>query len=295
MRPVRDRVKEWAGRLDPANPYHQRLTELTSWAGWTGQLGPDAHRYLVAHDVGAPRPFHYRWLVPYLCRGDRRRFTVVCYASLAAMVVAMRWHTGRWPPGLFVAGLPGIVGTARYCPTLVDAPAMALAILAAAACRRGQWGLSVVAALAAGATKETAPVFAALYAWSPLPLAGLAAPALRHLQPEGQDIFDPADRASRALHHPFEAAWAARQGRGCDPKLWLAPWGACLAGLAEPDPQTVLTVAAAYAQCAVATDNARLYQWAWPVLAENTTRVTGRWWLAALVAHLANPWKGRGE
>lgn len=292
---LQDRARAWLDRLDLDNPYQRRLRELCSWDPWLGHLGPDAQRYLVAHDQGAIRPFHYRWLTPWFCRSDRRRYTVVSYASLAAMVPAMRWYTGKWSPGLFVFGLPGVWDTARYCPPLVDAPAMALAISSAAAIKRGQWGLGITLSLAAGATKESAPLFAALYAWNPLPLIGFLAPLIRHFQPAGDDVFGPDDFAHYVLDHPFETAWSTRQGRSKDVRLWLTPWGALLLGLTQPNRQTLMTVTAAYGQCAAATDNARLYSWAWPVLADNTVETTGNWWVLALLAHLLNPWKGQGE
>jgi hypothetical protein len=291
----RDWLGTQIGRLDPENPYQNRIRHWLSWDPWIGHLGPDAHRYMVAHERNVARPFHYRWLTPRICQGDRRRFALIGHGSLAAMIPAMRWYTGRWSPGLFLFGLPGVWDTARYCPPLVDAPAMALAVLSAAAVKQGQWGLGIVLSLAAGATKETAPLFAALYAWNPAPLIGLGAPALRHLQPAGDDVFGPDEFPHYVLDHPFETAWSTRQGRSKDWKLWLAPWGACLAGFGNPTPQTLATLAAAYGQCIGATDNARLYQWAWPVMADNTVKAAGSWWLVALIAHLLNPWKGDGE
>lgn len=278
--------------LPPESPYRARIEELVSWEHWLGTLWPDAQRYLVAHEQGAPRPYHYRWLAPWVCRGDRRRWTAVAYGSMIGMVPAMRLLTGRWVPGLFVFGLPGIWTTHRRCPPLVDAPAMFLAVLAAAATRRRRWVSAVILSLLAGATKETAPVFAALYAGNLLPLVGLAAPAVRHRQEPGPDITD--DFSHYVLEHPWETGWLGHRGRSQDWRYWLSPWGGCLLGLTG-DTRTVLTVAAAYGQCAVGWDGSRLYQWAWPVLADNATARAGDWWPLVLAAHAFNPWRGEGN
>lgn len=293
---LRERVRvEYEARLEKMKPEHQaKVRDVLSWPYWWGNLGPDAARYTVAHQQAVPRPYHYRWLIPKLCQGDRRKFTVVTYGSLLGMVPAMRWYTGRWEPGLFLFGLPGVWHINRYCPYLADPPAMLAAIVSAAAVKRGQWGLGIVASLVGGATKETAPLFAALYAWNPLPLIGLIAPALQHLKPAGEDLTDAwLEHSHYVLEHPFETAYDARVGQAKNWRLWVAPWGALLLGL-RADPQTVATVGTAYGQLLGATDNERLYQWAWPVLARNTVEATDKFSLAALVAHLVNPWKGSG-
>lgn len=290
---LRDRAKaEFDARVEKLSPEHQiQVRDLLSWPRWWGSLGPDASRYVVAHERPVPRPYHYRWLIPKLCQGDRRKFTAVTYASLLGMVPAMRWYTGRWEPGLFLFGLPGVWHINRYCPYLADPPAMLAAIVSAAAVKRGQWGLGIAASLVGGSIKETAPVFAALYAWNPLPLIGLIGPALQHLKPEGEDITD--DASHYVLEHPFETAYSYRVGQARNWRLWVAPWGALLLGL-RADAQTVATVGAAYGQLLAATDNERLYQWAWPVLARNTVESAGDFAMAAVVAHTVNPWKGSG-
>lgn len=291
-RKVADAYRARLESMPEDSPFRQRIEHYMSWDAWLGELWPDAQRYMVLHEQGAPRPYHYRWLIPSVAAGDRRRWSAIAIGSMVGMVPAMRVLTGRWAPGLFVFGLPGVWATHRRCPPLVDAPAMFLAICAAAATRRRWWVPAVALSLMAGASKESAPVFASLYAGSPVPLVGMVAPVVRHLQEPGQDITN--DYSHYVLEHPFEAGWAAHRGKAQDWKYWVAPWGGLVAGVAKPDLRSVLTVGLSYGQCLVATDGSRLFQWAWPVLAERTVEVAGDGWPLLLLFHSFNPWRGEG-
>lgn len=295
-----DRVRARV-HLERTNPYE---AWLDSFIHPLRQGSPDGLRYLaMAKGKGAPRPYHYRWLLPKLMGTERatqlggddfQRWGKVIDISLVGMIPAMRWLTGRWSPGLFMFGLSGVWKLNRQLPVLTDAPAMLAAIVTAGAVKHRRWEVAIASSLVAGATKESAPVFAALYSSHPLPLIGLVAPLVRHLQPEGPDVVDdPNDFSHEVLVRPFASAWWVRRGKAEDWKLWLAPWGALVAGF-RGDPRTLLTLAAAYGQCTRATDSARLYQWAWPVLAENTVDAFGPHWPVALAAHTFNPWKGDG-
>ncbi|QBQ74827.1 hypothetical protein [Caudovirales GX15bay] len=260
---------------------------LRAQAAPLGELSSDGWRYLALAERDVPRPYNYRWLLPKLAGKDRRRWAQATNMSLFAMVPLMRWHTGRWGPGLFLFGLEGVWGHSRRYPVTTDATAMAGAILAAAATRHRRWELAVAASLVAGATKESAPVFAALYAWNPLPLVGLLSPVVRQFAEEGADITD--DFSHQCVIDPYRCAWQVHGGTLGDAKRWIAPWGALLAGLADPSAQTVATLGAGYVQCVRAVDTARLYQWAWPVLAERTVEAAGPWWPLLLLGHLLNP------
>ncbi len=252
-------------------------------------ITPDGWRYMaMARGEGAPKPYHYRWLLPTALGTDERKWTWTSRVSVLAMLPAMRWMTGRWAPGLFVFGLDGVWGMARKYPTVVDPFAMLAAIAAGAATRRRRWVAAIVLSLVAGAAKETAPVFAALYAGNPLPLVGMVSPAVMATRPEGPDVTD--DFSHSAVIAPFESAWWVRQGKAFDWRLWIAPFGALVAGV-NGDPRTLATVAAAYGQTVAAVDTTRLVQWAWPVLADNTVNTFGDRWPVALVAHWFNPWK----
>lgn len=57
---------------------------------------PDGLRYLaMARGDGAPKPYHYRWLLPRLLGEDKTKWRAVSIGSLLGMVPAMRWMTGR--------------------------------------------------------------------------------------------------------------------------------------------------------------------------------------------------------
>lgn len=266
---------------------------FNDWASDTlnppGELTADGWRYMaMAAGHGAPTPYHFRWALPALLGEDKAKWAAMSRGSVVAMVPAMRLLTGSWQAGLFVFNLDGVWGMARKYPVVVDQAAMLAAVLSAAAARRRRLFTSAALALVAGSVKETAPVFAAAYAWHPIPLVGLVAPLARMSVEPGDDVTD--DFSHEAIRRPIESAWWVRRGKAFDPKLWVAPLGALIAGF-RGDPRTLVTLLLAYGQTAVAVDTTRLAQWAWPVLAENTVEACGKRWPIALVAHWFNPWK----
>lgn len=263
-------------------------------------VSPDGARYVaLARGERLSRPFHFRWLIPTLCGESPKRWQVMQRASLLGMLPAAVWFGGIGWQGLFVAAfVVGCAGVWRFgwtWPVLVDAPAMLLALLAAASLRQSHAYplivLSVLCALLAGATKETSPVFAALWCWSPIPLIGLLAPAVRMLWKQGSDVLD--DENRWILDHPFKAS--RKYHAGFPPAAWVLPWGVGVVALAHVSWPLALTLAAAYAQCAIATDTVRLYQWAWPVVALGVVGVVPVVWLLPLaVVHAVNPFAGDG-
>lgn len=80
---------------------------------------------------------------------------------------------GEWWKALLFMSLPGVWFCATR-PQTVDAVSMGLAWGAALELHHRPW-LAVALALASGFVHERGPVFAALYAWHPLPLVGLCA------------------------------------------------------------------------------------------------------------------------
>lgn len=261
-------------------------------------LTPDGVRYLaMAEGQSVPYPFMYRWLVPWIIGRkasqwpQQRVFLVLSLAAIGAWAYNM--YDAAWPQAFATIGIAvGLSGFWRYNwhhPVLVDGTAMCFALVCAISAWRGD-GLALVACLAllAGATKETAPIFAALWAWSPWPLIGLAAPLLRHaLARGGQEPEGVPAAAIEAVLHPLRTSWSTHKrffqedGWG----VWFAPWGACLLAVANPIHvlQLVVTVVISYAQCIVATDTARLYMWAWPVVVLQTVGAVPPAWLPALV------------
>lgn len=261
----------------------------------TIQITPDGARYLTERP---PSPFHLRILLPWLCRDDLIRWRIAAWAGVAAtltgtVILAPDWRQGL-AAALIVAGLP-MVRFNLANPVLVDSAALGLATLSAAAWVSGWHAPAVLLALAAGAAKEPAPLFAAVFAWSPILLIGMAIPLLVKVwRKPGDDVLD--EHHAWILAHPIAASRKYHAGflTNVDPRL-VVPWGACVVALAAPSWQLAAALTLAYAQVAVATDTVRLYQWAAPVVAiAATTAVPPQWWPVLAVAVWFNPLRGNG-
>ena len=257
---------------------------------------PDGQRYLaMASGQRIARPFHLRWLIPKVCGKSPTNWRAVQYASLLGLLPAAVWYGGFGWRGLFVAlfivGCSGVWKFNWRWPVLVDAPAMLLALTAAASAKHGIWPLAVVLALACGCVKETSPIFASLWAWSPVLLIGLVSPTLRALWRAGDDVLD--EENAWILEHPIRAS--VKYHKGIPTWAWVLPWGAGVVALANGSPQLWATLLVAYAQCLVATDSIRLYQWGFPVVAVAAAGAVPLAWLPVLLAvHLVNPFAGEG-
>lgn len=248
-------------------------------------IGPDAARYLhLAAGGQVPRPFHLRRSLPFFLGADVARWWWVWLASwpvLAAGMVAWRLVEGdRWPVAVAAAvllvGLPGVLGPGAVIPVGVDLPASALSVWAVVAASTGRPHLIAVGVIVvawAASVKESAPVWAALWAWCPWLLLGLAVPAVIGLMVKpGVDPLGP--RFQQIADHPIRAALAAHAGRWRDAWLMVAPWGVCLAALAAPSWQLAAVLLAAYLQLLVATDTVRLvHHAAGPVMAATAATV----------------------
>jgi hypothetical protein len=224
---------------------------------------------------------------------DRWRYaTNIALWSMLPLVYV--YADGGWRglgAAVMVLGLCGVWHFNRKFPVLVDATAITFALASAVSFQHGLWPLGVACALVGGCVRETSPIFAALYAWNPLALLGLAAPVVRHLQREGPDVLDAENRW--VLDHPVKAS--RKYHAGIPRVVWVLPWGAALIALANLSPQLALTVGVAYAQCAIATDTVRLYMWAFPVvLASAVDAIPLRWLPLIVVLHLANPFATEG-
>lgn len=194
--------------------------------------------------------------------------------------------------GLMMVALPSSRFNLRN-PVLVDAPAMALAALAAVLAPVNL-PAAVAVALVAGACKETAPGFAALYAWNPWLLLGLVAPAIRAVTAKtGPDVLD--DENAWILEHPVKAGWKYHRAQYLDGLVMVTPWGGALVALAVMDLRLGVLLAVAYAQLLVATDSVRLYQWSAPlVCVAAATAVPPAWLPILVVLTVWNPCAGNG-
>jgi hypothetical protein len=244
------------------------------------------------HERRVCRPFHLRWLLPMVCRDKPARWLFVNRVSFAALGLLAWAYTGSvWMA--CIATLPGLHFNWRF-PVQVDVPALALA-LAAAVMLPIWWPAAVLLAFVAGCTKESAPVFAAVFAWNPLLLVGLIPVAFRWLQRQGPDVDTLPTSHHELVAHPLRTGWQFHGKRLLDPQLMLLPWGGLLVALGAVSWQLTAAVVLAYAQLAMATDSVRLYQWAAPVVALAATQAISPAWLPLVAAATVwNPFRGDG-
>ena len=253
-------------------------------------LTPDGARYMAMAERRVARPFHLRWLQPFLCRQDQRRWQLVTRGSIIALaaLIALYAHS----PWMAVAVLlPGITFSWRH-PVLVDPLGMTLA-LGSALLLPICWPAALLLCCIAACVRETAPIWAAIYAFNPLLLVGLVPVGVRWLMRQGADVLD--EQNAWILANPLKAGLLFHHGRWLDPLLMVVPWGGLLAGLGHLTPQLVVALVVAYAQLLVATDSVRLYQWAAPVMALATVAALPVWAIPfAALAIAFNPWRGDG-
>ena len=207
----------------------------------TLRVGPDGARYLaVAQDQPVPRPFHLRWVLPHFCGTTPRRWWIACIAGWLTTAVGMFAWRIQSDPWQFAAAatvvllaLPGILGPSVVIPVGVDLPSTGITLLAVALSATGQPHMvaaGVVLICWAAGVKESAPVWAALWAWSPWLLIGLIPVAIRALTVKpGPDPLG--EQFQRIADHPIRTALEAHRGRWRDAWLMLAPWGACVVAL----------------------------------------------------------------
>jgi hypothetical protein len=257
------------------------------------RFGPDSARYILAgQGERVARPFNLRWLLPNVCGDDVRMWWAVWFASWPVAFGGMVWWAFEaglvWQQMLaaavLVVSLAGVWGPHVVRPVGVDLPAMSLSIVAVAALEAGWWPLAVALVVVAGSIKETSPVFAALWAWHPVMLAGLVAPLVIGWfnRPELDRVT--AEPVLRRVHdHPVRSAWEHHAGKWRDPRM-VTQWGGCVAAVWSPSWQLAAVLVVAYAQLAVATDLYRLvHTAAGPLVALVAVQVVPVEWLPALV------------
>jgi len=252
---------------------------------------PDEFRYwTMAEGHRVPRPFHYRWLLPALLRQNRRAWLVAQWVSLLVLAGLVSYESGLWWAGVLLFGCSGLTVNLKH-PVLVDLPALALAYGSAVAWNHDQPVVALALVVIASSVKETAPLFAAAFALTPMLLIGLLPVCVRHLQRSGPDPVPPGP-ATEALEHPVRVSW--EHHRKLPAWAYVLPWGVLLAALVDPSAAVLVPLGLAYLQLVVATDTVRLYQWAAPALAVAAAPVLGPWVLPALLVHLVNPFRTEG-
>lgn len=274
-----------------------------SWVWWWDRPWParaDGLRY--AHHAGVISPFHRRWLLPRLCGQSPRRWWVAQAVGYLVLFVAAFVFLARGVDGwralagaAMVAGLPGLAGSVGTRPVAVDVPAMGLALGSAAAFVWGWWPAGIVLVIVAGMVRETAPIFAALWAWNPLLLVGLVG-----VRWWGAGDRDPAQDRLGGHHRelcerPLIAGLWSHEGGVREAQALVLPWGGLLAAVVWPSWQLVVVAAVAYGQLLVATDWCRLFlAGAAPVMAATVVGHVPAGWLVPLVlVTWFNPFDGR--
>ena len=265
-------------------------------------LSPDGRFYLsMGKGDPVPRPYSLRWLWPFLLGASPRAWEIVSGLALVAWGPAFLFFLGAWgfspADGLkgvaLLCGLPALFRLNSRFPILVDAPAFLLALASAGAALSGRPASAAALALLAGASKESAPIFAAAFSLSPWPLLGLLAVGWWR-RPGPIPGW-----ASEWLSSPVRAARKVALGSILDWKVMLLPWG-LLAPLAVFAPwegraawAAGLSLALGYSSLALAQDRARLFSWAAPALiVVALPALPPSWAAAALLAHAFNPYRG---
>lgn len=250
------------------------------WYNEPGLISPDGTYYLRSH-AARPAPYSRRWLLPLLLGQRVWAWRLATFAAITATACMM---PGIWGALLFL-GLPGLVWLNIRFPVLVDAVALSLALGAARAWESGHHALALVLVALSGACAEKGPVFAAIYAMHPVLLLGLLAVNWERGAPGNEWWLQPIHKLlpmMRKHHAPFD--W----------RTMLAPWGSLvvLVPLGGFTLQAGVALAAGYGQLLIATDRARLYQWAAPVLIPLAVHAPPSVLAAAVVLHMFNPWRG---
>lgn len=253
------------------------------------RLTPDGGFYQsMGRGNPAPNPYRLRWFLPRVLGPTVRPWVVTTGLSLVLTCpIIARLGGEHWILAVILwVGLPWFRLCVRY-PVLTDAPAMLFALLSVVLLPVNIY-LAVVAALLAGACRESAPVYAALFALNPLPLVGLFIPMTLSLLVEKGDI----PMGSEWLRKPIKSAWDHHGGKLLDPKWTLLPWGMALLAVFNENFYLVLpAVVVAYGTMLVANDFARLYQWSAPVVVVAAAQVAPEWAIFAVpILHLMNPW-----
>lgn len=266
----------------------------------TLNLGPDGARYWAsAMGMSVPRPFHLRWLLPHLCGTSEVawwRVWALSWPLLAVSTFAWQsslgagWQVSAATTALLLA-LPGILGPKAVIPVGVDLPASAVTMT-------GVWLVTLghpaqvaagVATIALAATiKETAPVWAIAWSWSPWPIIALVVVGVATIvRKPGPDPLGPAFQ--RIADHPIRTALEHHRGQWRDAWVMVAPWGVTLAALVGADWRLLVVLALAYAQLLIATDTVRLlHHAAGPVMAAVAAHIIPtEWLLLAIVIHVA--------
>jgi hypothetical protein len=261
-----------------------RLDERSSMA-------PDSLYYaLMARGEKVPRPFCGRWLFPLIFRERLRAWNVMVAVMFVVGGCAMYTLAGNnLVATLLWVWLPNTRFHLRH-PMLVDLPGIVLPMAAAAwAPDSLAWKLPL--AFLIGATREWGVIwYAILAACPPALLAGFAGTAVGYFwkgRPGQQGDND-------FITDPFHTVTRYRMGHLFNYRLMLLPWGMVLPLAVFSGVMPWHWFILAYAPLVIATDHARIYLYAAPVLilAAVQAPVPAILWGGIVLAHVFNPYRG---
>jgi hypothetical protein len=243
---------------------------------WQERFRPsnDGRRY--TGEWWAPTPFHRRF----------HRWTPTSLrAATAASFVLLGAALGDWRQTTAVLTCSGALFCASYLT--VDAVAIALAWTAATLFQQPEPELKAIAFLLSfmsGIVHEKGPVFAAVYAWNPWLLFGIAG-VQWWAKPDPQD-------ADPYVGHP--STWSALQFHRkaqdlLDPMAVVVPLRGLLVApvVFGAEPRTWAALSLAYVSRVMGTDPGRFMWWAAPPLAFELGQRGGHWVPLILALHLA--------
>lgn len=236
-------------------------------------MSPDGEYYFRAgRGERVPVPYCFRPLVPLVCGDDMNLWYGMTYVHIAmtgALAYLLGIYSGLGMEQAICAAAclgmsRGFTRAQAHMPALVDAHAHAWAMLSAVLILSGHENYGAVAAVVGGYICEKTPLFAAVYAWSFMPL--IAFPAIvafhimrpRDMKPTGIAwLDDPYTEAMKSLDEKMRGDWYAH---------FVAPLGIASLGLVSGSRQAYVALIFALAPLMRALDYTRLIAWGLPLL-----------------------------
>lgn len=258
-------------------------------------LAPDSAYYLeLGGRKAIPPPFAWRWLLPFVLRDIHNRWRAFTLVAIWVQGGALAWYANDLRAVVLVGMLPAMWRFSLRHPVLVDAPGMAVALIGAGMMIHWphDWftiAQVIVAAILAGCIRESAPVWMAVYCWSPWPLIGLIGiipGALRARR------IDPA-KDNPWISRPVKTALEARNRQWLNWQLVAVPWGVLLPlGIWQGDYKVAAALTLGHIPWLWTSDWNRIAGWAAPVLAVAALSWQSDLWPLLLLIHVFNPYRG---
>lgn len=251
---------------------------------------PDSLYYLqIAKGERVPRPFCGRWLMPTLLRDNVRSWQIMVLVWFVVGGAAMYRITGSLIGTALWVWLPSARFNLRH-PVLVDLAGIVLPLAAVAWLPRDWILMTILMSLIVGSVREWGVIWYAVMLGSPLPLVGLAGTFVGYML-YGRAVST-TDNAF--ITNPFRTVTSYRMGHLFNYKLMLMPWGVILPLALISPAMPWHWFALAYLPLIIATDHARIYLYAAPmlILAALQAPIPAMWWGGIVLLHLFNPYRG---